>query len=109
MHRRVDDEPATAVPSPDDPITASDGSPTDPTVRIARTVLLSSERLGAIARVDLLEAAGRQATPVEYKRGAAPSIPEGAWNPERVQVCLQGLILRDNGYEEYCARVRRWV
>ncbi len=99
VHRRVDDEPATAVPNPEDPPTGPDGSPSEPAVRIARSVLLSSERLGAIARIDLLEASGRRATPVEYKRGAAPSIPEGAWDPERVQVCLQGLILRDNGYE----------
>src|SRR5262249_33299695 len=28
-----------------------------------------------------------------------PDIPERAWEPERVQLCLQGLILRDNGYE----------
>lgn len=99
VHRRVDDEPATAVAGPDDGITGADGSPSESTVRIARSVLLSSERLGAIARIDLLEAAGRRATPVEYKRGAAPTIAVGAWDPERVQVCLQGLILRDNGYE----------
>lgn len=65
----------------------------------ARSVLVSSERLGAIARVDLLEGEGRRVTPVDYKRGKVPSTPEGAWEPERVQVCLQGLILRHNGYE----------
>lgn len=64
----------------------------------ARSVLVSSERLGAIARVDLLEGEGNRVTPVDYKRGKAPDIAEGAWEPERVQVCLQGLILRDNGY-----------
>lgn len=64
----------------------------------ARSLLVSSERLGAIARVDLLEGEGNRVTPVDYKRGKVPDIPEGAWEPERVQVCLQGLILRDNGF-----------
>jgi CRISPR-associated protein Cas1 len=37
-------------------------------------------------------------TPVDYKRGRVPDIPERAWEPERVQLCAQGLILRENGY-----------
>src|SRR5690606_2253418 len=37
-------------------------------------------------------------TPVDYKRGAVPDVPERAWEPERVQLCAQGLILRENGY-----------
>jgi CRISPR-associated endonuclease Cas1/CRISPR-associated protein Cas4 len=93
VHRRVDDEPATPVADPDAP-------PADDRQSIsARSVMLSSERLGAIARMDLLEAEGRVATPVDYKRGAVPDTPHRAWDPERVQLCLQGLILRDNGYD----------
>lgn len=46
-----------------------------------------------------MEVAGKRATPVDYKRGVAPDLPQGAYDPERVQLCLQGLILRDNGYE----------
>ena len=65
----------------------------------ARSLLLSSERLGLIARLDLVEAEGVRVTPVDYKRGRAPEIPEGAWEPERVQLCAQALILRDHGYE----------
>jgi signal transduction histidine kinase len=38
-------------------------------------------------------------TPVDYKKGKRPHTPQGAWEPERVQVCTQGLILRDNGFE----------
>lgn len=64
----------------------------------ARSLLLSSERLGLIARLDLLEGAGDQVTPVDYKRGGIPDIPERAWEPDRVQVCAQALILRDNHY-----------
>lgn len=94
-HRRVDrEEGAVGDPS------GGTGDPAQPEADIhARSVLVSSERLGAIARVDLLEGEGRLVTPVDYKRGKAPSISEGAWEPERVQVCLQGLILRDNGYD----------
>jgi len=65
----------------------------------ARSVLLSGPAVGLIARIDLVEATGSRATPVDYKRGKAPDIPEGAYEPERVQLCAQGLILRENGFE----------
>lgn len=94
VHRRVDDEPATDVPPPDEESQSSG----DPRPLAARSVMLSSDRLRAIARLDLLEAEGRHATPVDYKRGTVPDTPARAWDPERVQLCLQGLILRDNGY-----------
>lgn len=69
------------------------------TVIHARSVLLSDEALGAIARIDLVEAQGRHTTPVDYKRGTVPNVPEGAYEPERVQLCVQGLLLRAHGYE----------
>lgn len=65
---------------------------------IARSVTLSSEALGVIAKIDLLEADGAVATPVDTKRGQAPDLPEGAYEPERVQLCLQGLLLREHGF-----------
>lgn len=99
VHRRVDREPATEVPAPAESNDAADESTASPERPLtARSVLMSSDRLGAIARIDLLEAVGRDATPVEYKRGAVPDIPHRAWDPERVQLCLQGILLRDNGY-----------
>ncbi len=64
----------------------------------ARSVELSAARVGLIARIDLVEAEGKRATPVDYKRGAPPDIPERAWEPERVQLCAQALILEENGY-----------
>lgn len=64
----------------------------------ARSVELSAPRVGLIAKIDLVEAEGRRATPVDYKRGAPPDIPERAWEPERVQLCAQALILEENGY-----------
>jgi len=65
----------------------------------SRSVLIGSDRLGAIARIDLIETDEGRVIPVDYKRGTPPDIPEGAWEPERVQLCLQGLLLRENGYE----------
>ena len=64
----------------------------------ARSVTLSSERLGLIARIDLIEAEDGLVVPVDYKRGKRPHVKGGAYEPERVQLCVQGLILRDHGY-----------
>ena len=64
----------------------------------ARSVYLSGSSCGITCRIDLLEAEGGRVTPVDYKRGQAPDIPEGAYEPERVQLCAQGLVLRENGF-----------
>ncbi len=63
----------------------------------ARSVLISSDRLGLIAKADILEAEGDRVVPVEVKRGAKPDHAP-AWQPELIQLCVIGLILRDNGY-----------
>ena len=89
QHRRVD------RPSGDLP----DADSAERTTIHARSVMLSDEELGAIARIDLVESDGSRATPVDYKRGAVPNVPEGAYEPERVQLCVQGLLLRAHGYE----------
>lgn len=64
----------------------------------ARAVLLSSFQQRLIARIDLLEIEGNQAQPVEYKRGRVPDIPGGVWESDQVQLCAQGIILRENGF-----------
>ena len=64
----------------------------------ARSITLSSERLGLIARMDLIESDGGRVTPVDYKRGKRPHVERGAYDPERVQLCVQGLLLREHGY-----------
>lgn len=64
----------------------------------ARSITLSSTRLGLIAKLDLVEAEGTRVTPVDYKRGKRPHVPHGAYDPERVQLCVQGLILEEHGY-----------
>jgi len=65
----------------------------------ARSVTLSSNRLGLIARMDLVESEDGRVIPVDYKRGKRPHVERGAYDPERVQLCVQGLILREHGYE----------
>ena len=65
----------------------------------ARSVMLSAPEVGLIARMDLIEADGKKVTPIDYKRGRAPDVPENAWAPERVQLCAQALILEENGYQ----------
>jgi CRISPR-associated protein Cas1 len=88
QHRAVD-TPAGRAPLP------GEGS-----VRIARSVMLSSHRLGLVAKVDLLEGAdGGAVVPVDTKRGSPPDTAEQAWEPERVQLCVQGLLLREAGYQ----------
>jgi len=90
-HRRVDGaEPKRAAESPSE---ADEGGP-----RIVRSVMLSAEQAGLIARIDLLEVDGDEAVPVDYKRGAAPADGAAPWEPERVQLCAQALILRENGF-----------
>lgn len=86
-HRSVD-EPGGAVPMP------GEGE-----LKRARSIMLSSTTLGAVAKIDLLEGStGGTVVPVDTKRGSPPDIPERAWEPERVQLCVQGLLLREHGY-----------
>ena len=64
-----------------------------------RSVTMSSERLGIIAKMDVIEGQGRRVVPVDFKRGKRPHTEHGAYEPERVQVCAQALILEDAGYD----------
>ncbi len=64
----------------------------------ARSVMLSAPQEGLIAKIDLIDLQAGVAVPVDYKRGRVPDVPGGAWEPEQVQLCAQGLILRGNGY-----------
>ncbi|HLG99669.1 MAG TPA: CRISPR-associated endonuclease Cas1 [Bryobacteraceae bacterium] len=66
----------------------------------ARSVTLASERLRVIAKLDLVEAEGAVATPVDYKHGAPRDGKDGLemWPADRVQIALQAIVLRENGY-----------
>ncbi|MEW6261676.1 MAG: CRISPR-associated endonuclease Cas1 [Thermodesulfobacteriota bacterium] len=88
QHRRVDAEEGDP-PSPED----------ETAPKAVRSVMLSAPKAGLIARMDLLEVEGRRAVPVDTKRGHKPDLPEGAHEPERVQLMAQGLVLKENGYD----------
>ena len=50
----------------------------------ARSVTLSSDRYGVLAKLDLVESDGTTATPVDYKRGSPKKLEDGslgAWDP----------------------------
>lgn len=95
QHRRVDAEQRV--------LTSDDGAEEDMTlddgVRV-RSVMLSGPAIGVITRMDLVEVeGGGVVAPVDYKHGKAPESPRQPWEPEKVQLCVQGLILRENGFK----------
>lgn len=102
-HRRVDkeDRKQFAAPSAENATGEKEPPPdADDSPQLhARSILLSAPEEGLIAKLDLLELEGTKATPVDYKRGRAPKVAEGAYEPERVQLCAQALILRENGFQ----------
>lgn len=101
QHRRVD-KPGGKLPAADE--VPSEEETAAPDQIHARSVPLSAPGEGLTAVIDLLESDGLDGTaslvvtPVDYKRGTIPDTPERAWEPERVQLCAQGLILRERGY-----------
>jgi CRISPR-associated protein Cas1 len=94
VHQRVDEPGKTRKkPTPD----AREGEDERP--YRSRSVWLSSDRLGVTAKIDVVdEESDGRAVPIEYKRGRAPEVPEGAYLPERAQVCVHVLLLREHGY-----------
>jgi CRISPR-associated protein Cas1 len=79
----------------------------------SRSVSLGSERLGVTAKIDLVEIrpidsqsddddlfSKREICPVDYKAGAPREGEEGKelWDADKMQLGLQCLLLRDNGY-----------
>ncbi len=89
VHRRVDQERGD-LPPPSAGETAE--------TLHARSLTLSDDAHGIIARLDLVDVHEGEVAPVEYKRGEPPDNPEHSWEPERVQLCAQVLALRHNGY-----------
>jgi CRISPR-associated protein Cas1 len=88
---------------------------TGATVIHSRSVLLSGEQTRAIAKMDLVETEGSIATPVDYKRTFRLAPDGGLPESDLIQLCLQGLILRENGFESregilyYCDTKQRKV
>jgi CRISPR-associated protein Cas1 len=103
-HRRVDALDHLLPEAPGDTHAGSertregpDSSGDEPPV-VARSVPLSSDLLGLSAKLDLVATEGDVAIPVETKRGRVPENAERSWEPERVQLMAQGLLLREHGY-----------
>ena len=88
VHRRVD-KASGRLAAPDE---------LGDEVSRVRSITLSSERLGVIAKMDVLDVRGGVVMPVDFKKGKRPHIAAGAYEPERVQLCVQAMILEDNGY-----------
>jgi CRISPR-associated protein Cas1 len=102
-HARVD-QGAGALPPP-----KRDGERDDePETIHSRSVELASDRLGVICKMDLVESRAGQdlfssptVSPVEYKVGSPREGENGIdlWDTDKIQLTLQCLILRDNGYD----------
>jgi CRISPR-associated protein Cas1 len=93
-HAKLDDKQDDLVP-------AGELAPEDQLH--SRSVTLSSDAHGLIAKMDLVEVSEGTVKPVDYKRGTprknADTGDLEAWDADRVQLAVQALILRDNGYK----------
>ena len=95
VHGRVD-RPGPPLPAPE--ALEAPRAPGDADRIVSRSLTLSSATLGVIAKLDIAEAEDGVVTPVDYKRGRRPHVAQGAYEPERIQVCLQALLLEEHGY-----------
>ena len=94
IHARVD-KPGTPLPPPD---TLEGEGLSDRDKIVSRSLMLASATLGVIAKLDIAEAEDGMVTPIDYKRGKRPHVAQGAYEPERIQICLQALLLEEHGY-----------
>jgi len=90
-HRRVDEQSGRQA--------SGEAAQSDAGPQPVRSAMMSAPGVGLIARVDLLELEGARAVPVDYKHGRAPEAGREPWEPDRVQLCAQALILRENGFQ----------
>ncbi len=110
IHTRVDSG-SGAMP----PAEGGKSETQEPEIIHSRSVSLGSDRLGVTAKIDLVEVRAAQVDavsdepdlfskvevcPVDYKAGAPRETEEGKelWDADKMQVGLQCLLLRDNGY-----------
>jgi len=114
------DPPGGAKSPPDESTPGESASAAPPESIHSRSVMLGSETLGVVAKLDLVEAtvetlptcpeSGARNTaertalrvvPVEYKSGPPRAAADGSlvlWDADRMQLGLQMLLLRENGY-----------
>ncbi|MCI0351680.1 MAG: Dna2/Cas4 domain-containing protein, partial [Acidobacteriales bacterium] len=107
--RKADAEKAKAEEKAADTESASkEPQDAEPEMIHSRSVQMGSERLGVVAKMDLVEAKAEkedlftalEVCPVDYKAGAPKEGAEASelWDTDKMQLGLQALILRDNGY-----------
>jgi CRISPR-associated protein Cas1 len=99
VHRKVDNldhvlpDAFNKSDSSKEPDTTDYGDPL-----VTTSVSLVSQILGLSGKLDFVSTKADEAIPVEYKRGKVPATPERSWEPERMQLMAQGLLLREHGY-----------
>ena len=103
--KTTQDEPAATVEAP---TKESEAQNAEPETIHSRSVQMGSERLGVVAKMDLVESktekedlfTALEVCPVDYKAGAPKEGEEAneLWDTDKMQLGLQALILRDNGY-----------
>ena len=120
IHRRVDSgdgalpsakaKKTTATDKTSDEVDVKESAvqENEPETIHSRSVQMGSERLGVVAKMDLVESKMREGDllsalevcPVDYKAGAPKEGTEAneLWDTDKMQLGLQALILRDNGY-----------
>lgn len=108
------EEAASESKTSETPEASAGASTLETEVIHSRSVMLGSESLGVVAKLDLVEATLEpsssnttlafvaRVSPVEYKAGAPrQNLSDGSielWDPDRMQLALQILLLRENGY-----------
>ena len=99
----------TAADAADSTSKEAEPQGTEPETIHSRSVQMGSERLGVVAKMDLVESktgkddllTALEVCPVDYKAGAPKEGEEAneLWETDKMQLGLQALILRDNGYD----------
>src|SRR5580658_5542296 len=89
QHQRVDKEGGGLPPAEESPEDLK-----------TQAITLSSERLRVIAKMDVVQIEDGHARPIDYKRGRPAEAGDGPglWPADRIQIVLQAIILRENGY-----------
>ncbi|MDQ1288042.1 MAG: CRISP-associated protein Cas1 [Actinomycetota bacterium] len=89
---RVVDEPGGDLPDADDDLERFAG-------RTSRSLWLTSADLGVTAKLDIVEVEkDGTVVPVDYKKGS-PDRNGKPWPADEIQSVLQGMLLRDAGYQ----------
>ena len=93
VHQRVDKR-SNPLPSPDN----TDADCSSETKIVSQSIMLSSEKLGVIAKIDIAETKRGIVTPIDISVASARTSQKGHYLPERIQLCVQAMLLEEHGY-----------